>query len=62
MNDKDIFAMLQLLRDLLANIRFYTANIPEEILPNNDWDKMRKDFSEIDFIISEAQGRISNQE
>ena len=61
MNDKDIFAMLQLLRDLLANIRFYTANIPKEILPNNDWDKMRQNFSEIDLIISEAQGRISNQ-
>lgn len=60
-NNKAYSAILQLTRDLLSNIRFYTANIPEDILPNGEWDKMRKDFSEIDWILSKSQGYISNQ-
>ncbi len=60
-NNNDYSTILQLIRDLLSNIRFYTANIPKEILPNGEWDRMRKDFSEIDYIISKSQGYISNQ-
>ena len=56
------FQTLQLIRELLSNIRFYTAHIPEEILPNDEWDKMRKDFSEIDEFMSKAQGKITNGE
>ena len=61
MNDKDYFTIFQLIRDLLSNIRFYTANIPKEILPTDEWDKMRKDFSEIDDIFSKSQGKIANE-
>lgn len=61
MDSKDYFTILQLIRDLLSRIRFYTANIPNEILPNDEWDKMRKDFSEIDTLMSKAQGKIVNE-
>ena len=61
MNNKDYFTILQLIRDLLFNIRFYTANVPQDILSTSEWDKMRKNFSEIDDILSKSQGYISNQ-
>lgn len=61
MNNKDYFAILQLIRDLLSNMRFYTANIPKDILSNGEWDRIRKDFSEIDYILSKSQGCVSNQ-
>lgn len=61
-NNYFIFTTLQFVRELLSQIRFYTANIPNEILPNNEWDKMRKDFSEIDMFMSKAQGKIVNGE
>ena len=60
MNNKAYDDILQLIRDLLEKIRFYTANIPGEVLPNHEWDKMRKNFSEIDDILSKSQGYISN--
>ena len=60
-NNYFIFTTLQFVRELLSQIRFYTANIPNEILSNDEWDKMRKDFSEIDMFISKAQGKIVNE-
>jgi len=63
MNNNNVtFETLQLIRELLKQIRFYTANIPEDILPNGEWDKMRMDFSEIDMIISKVQGKTINGE
>jgi len=59
-NNYFIFTTLQFVRELLSQIRFYTANIPNDILSNNEWDKMRKDFSEIDMFMSKAQGKIVN--
>ena len=61
-NNNFTFETLQLIRDLLRQIRFYTANIPKEILPDDEWDKTRKNFSEIDMAISKAQGKAMNGE
>ena len=61
-NNNFTFETLQLIRKLLKQIRFYTANIPKEILSDNEWDKMRMDFAEIDMIISKVQGKTINGE
>ena len=62
MNNNDFtFETLQLIRELLRQIRFYIANIPKEILPDDEWDKTRKNFSEIDMLMSKAQGKIVNE-
>ena len=51
---------IQLIRELLEKIRFYTSNIPEEMLPNGEWDKIRKNFCDIDFILSKTEGYLAN--
>jgi len=62
MDNKSVFATLQLLRDLIRTIRFYTANLPDDVLPNDKWDKIRMKFSEVDLLLSEAQGKTINGE
>ena len=60
MDNKSVFATIQFLRDLIRTIRFYTATLPNDVMPNDKWDKIRRNFSEVDSLLSEAQGKTLN--